>query len=123
MVREKTVPPIAQTRIYKIYYWFINPLLETRWKRRAFILGTVLVLLGSLMMFYKKGVVVKMLPFDNKNEFEVVIDMPEGTTLEKTLVVANEIAGYVSSHPMVTNYQVYAGTAAPASFNGSGSPL
>ena len=52
------------------------------------------------MMFNKKGVVVKMLPFDNKNEFEVVIDMPEGTTLEKTLVVANEIAGDVSSHPM-----------------------
>ncbi len=116
--KEKTVPPLEQTRIYKIYRWFINPLLETRWKRRVFVLGTVLVLLGSLMMFYKKGVVVKMLPFDNKNEFEVVIDMPEGTTLEKTLVVANEIAGHISLHPMVTNYQVYAGTAAPASFNG-----
>jgi len=61
---------------------------------------------------------MKMLPFDNKNEFEVVIDMPEGTTLEKTLVAANEIAGYVSAQSMVKNYQVYAGTAAPASFNG-----
>jgi multidrug efflux pump subunit AcrB len=51
------------------------------------------------MMFYKKAVAVKMLPFDNKNEFEIVVDMPEGTTLEKTLVAANEIAGYVSMQP------------------------
>ena len=116
--KEKPVKQIEQTRIYKIYYSFIHPLLEVRWKRWVFVLGTVAVLMGSLMMFYKKGVAVKMLPFDNKNEFEVVVDMPEGTTLEKTLVVANEIAGYVSMQPMVKNYQVYAGTAAPASFNG-----
>src|SRR4051794_13768983 len=102
--KEKPVKQLEQTPIYKIYYSFINPLLETRWKRRAFILGTVVVLLGSLMMFYTKAVVMKMLPVDNKNEFEVVIDMPEGTTLEKTLVVANEIGGYVSTEPMVKNY-------------------
>jgi len=116
--KEKPVLQIEQTRIYKIYYSFIHPLLETRWKRWVFILSTVVILLASLTMFYTKVVVMKMLPFDNKNEFEVVIDMPEGTTLEKTLVVANEIAGYVSTQPMVKNYQVYAGTAAPASFNG-----
>lgn len=116
--KERPALPIEQTRIYKIYYSFIHPLLETRWKRRAFVLGTVGVLFGSLMMFYNKAVAVKMLPFDNKNEFEVVIDLPEGTTLEKTLAVSNEIAGYISMQPMVKNYQVYAGTAAPASFNG-----
>lgn len=116
--KEKVAASLQQTRIYKIYYSFIHPLLETRWKRWTFVMGTVVVLLGSLMMFYNKSVVLKMLPFDNKNEFEVVIDMPEGTTLEKTLVVANEIAGYVSTQPMVRNYQVYAGTAAPVSFNG-----
>ena len=68
--------------------------------------GIVLVLFGSLMMFYNNAVAVKMLPFDNKNEFEIVIDMPEGTTLEKTLVVANEIAGYVSMQPRlrITRY-------------------
>jgi len=116
--KEKPVRAIDQTRIYKIYHWCIHPLLEARWKRWTFILSIVVVLLGSLMMFYKKAVAVKMLPFDNKNEFEIVVDMPEGTTLEKTLVAANEIAGYVSMQPMVKNYQVYAGTAAPASFNG-----
>src|SRR6185503_4493540 len=109
---------IEQKRIYKIYHSLIHPLLETRWKRWTFILSTVVVLIGSLMMFYFKVVAVKMLPFDNKNEFEVVIDMPEGTTLEKTLVVSNEIAVYISMQPMVKNYQVYAGTAAPANFNG-----
>jgi multidrug efflux pump subunit AcrB len=116
--KEKPAPRLEQTRIYKIYYSVIHPLLEKRWKRWAFILSTVAVLLGSLMMFYKKAVAVKMLPFDNKNEFEVVIDMPEGTTLEKTLVVANEIGSYMSMQSMVKNYQVYAGTAAPANFNG-----
>lgn len=116
--KEKPLNEIEQTRIYKIYYAFIYPLLETRWKRWAFILGTVVVLIGSVMMFYTKAVVMKMLPFDNKNEFEVIIDMPEGTTLEKTLVAAKEIAGYVSTQPMVRNYEVYAGTAAPISFNG-----
>ncbi|HEX7845787.1 MAG TPA: efflux RND transporter permease subunit, partial [Chitinophagaceae bacterium] len=115
---KKQVQPIGKTRIYRIYYFFIHPLLETSWKRRVFVVSIVIILLGSMMMFYKKAVVMKMLPFDNKNEFEVVIDMPEGTTLEKTLVVANEIAGYISMQPMVKDYQVYAGAGAPASFNG-----
>ncbi len=115
---EKPAVQLEQTRIYKIYYSFIKPLLETRWKRWAFIVSTVIVLLGSLLMFYTKTVAVKMLPFDNKNEFDIVIDMPEGTTLEKTQAVAKEIADYVSTQPMVKDYQVYAGTAAPISFNG-----
>ena len=59
-----------------------------------------------------------MLPFDNKNEFQVVIDMPEGTTLEKTSAVADDIAAYVSTQPLVENYQSYVGTAGPISFNG-----
>ncbi|MEO0066365.1 MAG: hypothetical protein RI983_1691 [Bacteroidota bacterium] len=104
--------------IYKIYNSFIQPMLEVRWKRWAFIMGTVVVLLASILLFYTKSVAVKMLPFDNKNEFQVVIDMPEGTTLEKTNAVAAEIAQYVSKQPMVKNYQGYIGTAGPISFNG-----
>lgn len=115
---EKAPLQLEQTRIYKIYKSFIHPLLETRWKRWTFILSTVVVLLGSLLMFYTKAVAVKMLPFDNKNEFQVVIDMPEGTTLEKTNAVATEIAQFVSTQPLVESYQLYAGTAAPISFNG-----
>src|SRR3546814_16971841 len=75
---------LEESKIYRLYKAFINPLLETRWKRWAFILGTVVILLGSASFFYTKWVAVKMLPFDNKNEFQVIIDIPEGTTLERT---------------------------------------
>ncbi|NLU90698.1 efflux RND transporter permease subunit [Chitinophaga sp. Ak27] len=109
---------LEETRIYKIYRAFIQPLLETRWKRWTFILSIVIILMASLFMFYTKAVAVKMLPFDNKNEFQVIIDMPEGTTLEKTQAVAKDIGAYISTQPLVRNYQSYIGTSAPISFNG-----
>jgi len=109
---------LEDSRIYKIYKGTINPLLESRWKRWTFILSIVAILLGSMLLFYTKSVALKMLPFDNKNEFQVVIDMPEGTTLEKTQAVAKDIAEYVSRQPLVINYQAYIGTSAPISFNG-----
>jgi len=109
---------LEESKIYRLYKAFINPLLETRWKRWAFILGTVVILLGSASFFYTKWVAVKMLPFDNKNEFQVIIDMPEGTTLERTAVVAREISQYLSQLDLVKNYQTYVGTAGPISFNG-----
>ncbi len=116
---EDTKPArLEDSRIYKIYRGAINPLLESRWKRWTFILSIVGILLGSMMLFYTKSVALKMLPFDNKNEFQVVIDMPEGTTLEKTQAVAKDIAEYVSRQPLVENYQAYIGTSAPISFNG-----
>ena len=116
--KEKTPVQLEKTGIYKIYQSAIAPMLSTRWKRWVFILSIVLVLLGSMMLFYTKAVAVKMLPFDNKNEFQVVIDMPEGTTLEKTAAVTKEISAYISHQPMVVNYQGYIGTAGPISFNG-----
>lgn len=109
---------LEETRIYKIYRSFIQPLLETRWKRWAFILSIVAILFASLSMFYTKAVAVKMLPFDNKNEFQVVIDMPEGTTLERTQAVAKDIDSYISGQALVRNYETYIGTSAPISFNG-----
>jgi len=115
---EKLPIVLEKTAIYKIYYSFIHPMLEVRWKRWTFIVSIVVVLLASLSLFYTKAVAVKMLPFDNKNEFQVVIDMPEGTTLEKTAAVTKEIAEYVSHQPLVKNYQEYIGTAGPISFNG-----
>ncbi|HEX6889575.1 MAG TPA: efflux RND transporter permease subunit [Chryseolinea sp.] len=112
--------PVAleQSKIYKLYKSCISPLLESRWKRWAFTSGTLLVLLGSLSFFYTKWVTLKMLPFDNKSEFQVVIDMPEGTTLERTFVVTQEITHYLSKLAIVKNYQGYVGTAGPISFNG-----
>lgn len=104
--------------IYKIYNKFEKPLLDNS-KKRLVVLGlTVVLLFGSVGMFFTKSVAVKMLPFDNKNEFQVVIDMPEGTTLERTSAVAKEISQYLTSVPEVVNYQNYIGTSAPITFNG-----
>ncbi|HLG38824.1 MAG TPA: efflux RND transporter permease subunit, partial [Chitinophagaceae bacterium] len=116
--KESRPQRLEDSRIYRVYRSFIQPLLNKRWKRYTFIFGTVLILILSMLLFYTKTVAVKMLPFDNKNEFQVVIDMPEGTTLEKTAAVTKDIAGYVSQQPLVKNYQLYAGTSAPISFNG-----
>jgi multidrug efflux pump subunit AcrB len=115
---KKESSTLEQSKIYKLYKAVINPLLETRWKRWAFIMGTVVLLFGSVLFFYTKWVTVKMLPFDNKSEFQVVIDMPEGTSLERTYVVTQEIAQYLSKQDLVKNYQGYVGTASPISFNG-----
>ncbi|MEQ8908884.1 MAG: efflux RND transporter permease subunit [Vicingaceae bacterium] len=104
--------------IYKWYKKIEQPLLENRGKRNFVLLGTVVFLLGSMILFYTNSVAVKMLPFDNKNEFQVVIDMPEGTSLERTAVVTKEVANYLSSVPEVVNYQNYVGTSAPITFNG-----
>jgi len=116
--KEEKGVELNQTMIYKIYAWFEKPLIESRWKRWTFLLITFTLLLGSVGMFFTKSVAVKMLPFDNKNEFQVVIDMPEGSTLERTNAVANEIGQYLSDQVEVVHYQTYVGTSAPITFNG-----
>lgn len=109
---------VQRTRLYRIYESFLLPLLQSRAKRWTFMLVLTGAMIASLGLFYTKSVPVKMLPFDNKNEFQVIIDMPEGTTLERTAAVTAELAHYISQQPMVTHYQSYVGTSAPMSFNG-----
>ena len=104
--------------IYKIYNKCEKPLLESNTKRWIFLGGTFAILLATFGLFFTNSVAVKMLPFDNKNEFQVVIDMPEGTTLERTAVVTKEISQYLATRPEVVNYQNYIGTSAPITFNG-----
>jgi multidrug efflux pump subunit AcrB len=104
--------------IYKAYNKLERPFLENSTKRRVMLGVTVVLLIGSVMMFFTKSVLVKMLPFDNKNEFQVVVDMPEGTTLERTAAVTQEIAQYLTTIPEVVDYQNYIGTSAPITFNG-----
>lgn len=115
---EEKETDLNETKIYKLYAKIVTPFLENRKRRWTFMIGLTVVLLGSFVLFYTKSVPVKMLPFDNKNEFQVVIDMPEGTTLERTAAVAKELAVYISRNDKVTNYQTYVGTSAPISFNG-----
>lgn len=86
---------------------------------RRWLLGGVLVAIVLAMgLVVVQVVVLKMLPFDNKSEFQVVLDMPEGTTVEQTGRVLDDMARYLSEIPEVTDYQIYAGTAAPINFNG-----
>ena len=102
----------------RLYRRIMTPLIGSSRRRWQFI-GSVVVLLFlacSLVAF--KLVRVKMLPFDNKSEFQVIIDMPNGTTLEQTTRVAQELAREAARDSEVENYQIYAGTAGPHNFNG-----
>lgn len=109
---------LEETIIYKFYNKTMRPLMESTWKRWVFLLGTTAVLFATLILFYVRWVEVKMLPFDNKNEVQVIIDMPEGTTLERTEAVAQEVGLVLLDIPEVYDYQIYSGTNAPINFNG-----
>jgi multidrug efflux pump subunit AcrB len=102
----------------RLYHRVMEPLLGSPFWRALFFLVIVGLLLGSCAMVYFGLVKVKMLPFDNKSEFQIILNMPEGSSLEQTTRVAREMAAVVGREPEVTNYQVYAGTAAPYNFNG-----
>jgi multidrug efflux pump subunit AcrB len=98
-----------------------RPLLDARRGRRnRRLLGAaVAVLIAISLALPMLGLVVlKMLPFDNKSEFQVVVDMPAGTPVERTAAVLRELGAYLIRQPEVTDYQAYAGTAAPINFNG-----
>jgi len=86
--------------------------------RRKLGLGVLLLILLSLALPVAQLVVLKMLPFDNKSEFQVVVDMPAGTPAESTASVLHKMTSYLSNVPEVSNYQAYVGLAAPINFNG-----
>ncbi len=102
----------------RLYRRIMTPLIRVAWMRWAFLAGVAVLLLASASLIFLKLVRVKMLPFDNKSEFQVIVDMPEGTTLEQTARVTREIGEYVATVPEVTDYQMYVGSAAPYNFNG-----
>jgi multidrug efflux pump subunit AcrB len=105
-------------RMTKLYRRVMGKLIRLpRW-RYGFLFGVVLLLLASVSLFAFKLVRVKMLPFDNKSEFQIIIDTPEGTTLEQTAALTKEIGDYIRTVDEVTDYQMYVGTASPYNFNG-----
>jgi len=101
-----------------LYRRVMGALIRDRRWGYSFLFGVGLLLLGALALIGLKAVRVKMLPFDNKSEFQVIVDMPEGTTLEGTAAVTREVADYLRTVTEVTNYQMYVGTASPYNFNG-----
>jgi multidrug efflux pump subunit AcrB len=102
----------------RLYRKAMDRLLHRPAWRYGFLLLVVVLLLGAAALVAAGWVKVKMLPFDNKSEFQVMVDMPEGSTLEETAGVAREIGAVVAAVPEVKDYQIYAGTASPYNFNG-----
>jgi multidrug efflux pump subunit AcrB len=102
----------------RLYRRVMSPILDQPLLRWGFLAGVVLLLLAAVSLLYFKVVTVKMLPFDNKSEFQVIIDLPEGTPLEQTARAAREMGNYLSTVPEVTDYETYVGTASPYNFNG-----
>ena len=108
-------------RITPLFTRIFTPLLDERrgGRNRALLgLGVALLIAISVALPATGLVLLKMLPFDNKSEFQVVVDMPAGTPVERTAAVMHELGAYLATVPEVTDYQAYAGTAAPINFNG-----
>jgi multidrug efflux pump subunit AcrB len=109
---------ITKTGYYKLFNTILSPFIESSFKRWIAFGVVGLMLAGAIALVPLKAVQMKMLPFDNKNEFQVIVDMPEGTALEQTARVTKEIAAYLKTIPEVRSYQYYVGTNAPINFNG-----
>jgi multidrug efflux pump subunit AcrB len=108
----------AEDRMTLLYRRVMDRLIHVPAVRWSFLLLVTAMLIGSCALVYVEFVKVKMLPFDNKSEFQVIIDMPEGTTLEETAHAARRLAEKTFEQPEVVNVQTYAGTASPFNFNG-----
>lgn len=111
----------AESRLFGFFSAGLTPFLKReqgKGNRKKLWLAIVGMIVFALLLAVFKIVIMKMLPFDNKSEFQVVVDMPVGTPLEQTARALREIGGYLSTVPEVTDYEAYVGTASPINFNG-----
>jgi len=109
------------TKMLRFFNGLLRPFLRGKDGRiaRWLLTFSVLVLIvASASLAVVQIVVLKMLPFDNKAEFQIVVDTPEGSTVEHMARVLNDLGGYLATVPEISDYQAYAGTAAPINFNG-----
>ena len=110
-----------ESKLHRTFERLMRPFLdrETGRRARSWLYGGTVAIIGvAMLLVVAQLVVLKMLPFDNKSEFQVVVDMPEGTSVEQTARVLDAMAESIERVPEVTDYQVYAGTASPINFNG-----
>lgn len=96
----------------------LMPLIHRPWLGRTFLVLVLVLFAGSVLLVLTRQVKVKQLPYDNKDEMLLVLDMPAGTPLERTDAVAREFEHYLASVPEVTDYEAYVGTSSPVDFNG-----
>lgn len=104
--------------LWRFYEHTLRPLLEAPNKSRLFLLVVLAAFVASALLAVYRIVPLKLLPFDNKNELQLVIDMPRGSTLENTDAVARELGAYLSRVNEITDYETYVGSASPMDFNG-----
>jgi multidrug efflux pump subunit AcrB len=108
----------GKSRWEKSFRYLLNPFISSARNRRLLGVAVLVLIAASVSLAGFKLVVLKMLPFDDKSEFQVVVDLPEGSPLELTTAALHEMGEYLATVPEVTNYQAYAGLASPISFNG-----
>ncbi len=116
--QEHETAEVKTSKVQKLFNFILSPFLESARKRWLLLAGILAALMLSVGLAAVQLVVLKMLPFDNKSEFQVVVDMPAGTPLEETAAALQELGAFLATQPEVTNLQAYAGTASPITFNG-----
>lgn len=112
---------VQHSRLHRIFDRVMRPFLvgeKSRSNRNKLGLAVLGMIIIAMALPVAKLVVMKMLPFDNKSEFQVIVDMPEGTPMENTLMTLQALGDYLKTVPEVSDYQLYAGTSAPINFNG-----
>ncbi|MBI1312559.1 AcrB/AcrD/AcrF family protein [bacterium] len=109
---------VTRRPLYRFFRWLLGPMLDHRWVSWSVLGGTLLLLIAAMVLPALRLVPLKMLPYDNRNEFQVIVDMPESATLERTDAVARDIGRYLSAEAEVRDYAVTVGTASPMDFNG-----
>ncbi|MEJ2338565.1 MAG: efflux RND transporter permease subunit [Gemmatimonadales bacterium] len=115
---EEAAYVLEKTATYRVYRWIMDPLLRNP-RRLWTVLGGVVGLLAvAVGLFLFRVVSVKMLPFDDKSEMQIIVDMPEGTPLEETAAVAIDIGRALEGVPEISGVQLFAGEPAPFNFNG-----
>jgi multidrug efflux pump subunit AcrB len=109
---------LKQSRLYRVFYPLMAPLLHSRWVAWSFLIGMVLLTIGAMGLAAVRSVPLKMLPFDNKNELLLVLDFDEGTTLERSDAAVRDFEAYLAGVPEVADFTSYVGLASPMDFNG-----
>ena len=118
-INSESIVEGVNPKLHGFFHRIMNPFLgDHSWRRHSLASGLILLTLGAAALPVFMMVILKMLPFDDKSELQVVVDMPENTPMEETQRVLTEMGEYLENHEEVTNWQAYAGTASPINFNG-----
>ena len=109
---------VKQSRLYKVFYPLMAPLLDSRWAAWSFLMGIGLLTVAAMGLAAMRSVPLKMLPFDNKNELLLVLNFDEGTSLDAADAAVRDFEAYLGEVPEVVDTTSYVGLASPMDFNG-----